>query len=46
MKILLLIAVGLLGLALVSCLLGWRRRDDGDDAWLDSSSAESDPEKG
>jgi len=46
MKIMLLIAIGLLSLALISYLLVWRRRDNGDDAWLESFGAESDPEKG
>ena len=44
MKILLLIAIGLLGLALVSYLMGCRKRDN-DDAELDGFGAESDSEK-
>ena len=45
MKTLLLIAIALLGLALVSYLMGWRRRDNDEDAWLDRAGAEPDSEK-
>jgi hypothetical protein len=45
MRILLLIAIGLLGLALVSYLLGRRRHGDGDDAWPEGFGAETDPER-